>query len=113
MENSPHPLSSLSIEETNIARDVILSYHPDTAIGFRMISLQEPPKAELIHFLELEHSENLSSNTPRPRRLAKVDYDVIDKSKIPKYMESIVDIEKKETVRSELISDDVHACLTV
>lgn len=113
MENPPHPLASLSIDETNTARDVVLSCHPDTVIGFRMISLQEPAKAELIHFLELEHSGNLSPNTPRPRRLAKINYDVIDESKAPKYMESIVDIETKERVSAELISSDVHACLTV
>jgi primary-amine oxidase len=113
MENPPHPLASLTIDETNIARDVVLSCHPDTAIGFRTISLQEPAKAELIHFLELEHTENLSSNTPRPRRLAKVNYDVIDSSKTPKYMESIVDVETKEKVSAELINNDVHACLTV
>src|SRR5579871_6120708 len=113
MENPPHPLASLSIDETNAARDVILSCHPDTAIGFRMISLQEPVKAELIPFLEIEHSGNLNSNTPRPRRLAKVYYDVIDGSKAPKYMESIVDVQTKEKISTELISSDVHACLTV
>jgi len=113
MEYPCHPLTTLTIEETNIARDVVLSCHPDTAIGFRMISLQEPAKSELIPFLELEHDGNLSINTPRPRRLAKINYDVIDKSKASKYMEAIVDVETKERVSCELISVDVHACLTV
>ena len=113
MENPPHPLASLSIEETNAARDVVVSCHPDTVIGFRTISLQEPAKTEMIDFLELEHSANPTSNPPRPRRLAKASYDVIDKSKVSKYMESIVDVESKERVSTELISDDVHACLTV
>jgi primary-amine oxidase len=113
MDSPRHPLSSLSIDETNIARDVVISCHPDTAIGFRMISLQEPAKAELIHFLELEHSGYLSPKTRRPRRLARVHYDVVDKSKVPKYMESIVDVEAKERVSYEVISSDVHACLTV
>ena len=113
MENPCHPLTSLSIEETNTARDVVLSYHPDAVVGFRMISLQEPAKAELIPFLELEHDGNLNNHASRPRRLAKVNYDVIDWSKAPKYMEAIVDVETKERISCELISDDVHACLTV
>ena len=113
MGNLRHPLASLSTEETNTARDVVLSCHPDTVIDFRTISLQEPTKAELVQFLQLEHSESLTTNTPRPRRLARVQYDVIDKSKIPKYTESVVDVERKERVSHEIISADMHACLTV
>lgn len=113
MATAAHPLAPLSITETNIARDVVRSCHPDTVIDFRTISLQEPPKAELVKFLDVEHARRLTSSTPRPARQARVHYDVIDKSKAPKYMESIVDVTKRQRTSYELISTDVHACLTV
>lgn len=109
----PHPLAPLSISETDIARDVVRSCHPDTVIDFRTISLQEPPKAELVKFLDVEHAGRLTSTTPRPARQARVHYDVIDKSKAPKYMESIVDVTKRQRTSYELVGTDVHACLTV
>jgi len=113
MVSAPHPLAPLTIDETNIARDVVRACHPDTVIDFRSISLQEPVKADLVRFLDDEHSGRISSTTHRPARQAKVDYDVIDKDKAPKYMESVVDILKKKRTSYELISTDVHACLTV
>jgi len=113
MVAAPHPLAPLSIEETNIARDVVRACHPNTVIDFRSISLQEPVKADLVKFLNVEHSDRLSWSTPRPARQAKVHYDVIDKDKVPKYMESVVDVAKRKRTSYELVSTDVHACLTV
>lgn len=113
MATLPHPLRQLSIEETNIARDVVLSLHEGVVIEFREIFLQEPPKAELIKFLELEHSGQVSGQTARPARLAKVQYDVIGGSKLPVFHESIVDIPRKERVAHEIVKSDYHAALTV
>lgn len=109
----PHPLASLSVEETNLARDIILASHPKTVVDFRIITLQEPSKADLVSFLQLEHSGKLQPNSPRPPRLAKVHYDVIDDSKIPIYCESIVDVEKRKRISHEVIRSDAHASLTM
>lgn len=109
-----HPLSALTIDETNIARDVILKSHPGASIYFRIIILLEPPKAELNKFLEVEHSGHLSDSTPRPARVAEVKYDAIEGgSKVPVYMESWVDIGRQERVKNDVISTEFHASLTL
>lgn len=48
----PHPLKGLSVDEINRARQVIIDAHPNEVIDFREIFLQEPPKSQLIKFLE-------------------------------------------------------------
>ena len=114
MAGAPHPLLTLSIDETNTARDVILKAHPGASIYFRIISLLEPPKAELLNFLDAEHSGRVSSSTPRPARLAEVKYDAIEAgSKVPVYQEAWVDIEKLKVVNHDLISTEFHASLTL
>lgn len=110
----PHPLSSLSIDETNAARDVILKAHGEASVYFRIIALLEPPKAELTKFLDAEHSGRLSPSTPRPARVAEVKYDAIEAgSKVPVYQEAWVDIGAKKVVKHELISTEFHASLTL
>ncbi|KAH8755096.1 copper amine oxidase [Diaporthe sp. PMI_573] len=110
----PHPLSALSIEETNLARDIVLGCHAGQMLYFRQILLLEPPKNEVLPFLELEHSGKLSEDTPRPQRLAKVQYDAITKgSKVPQHQESIVDLRQKERVEHHVIAQEYHAALTI
>jgi primary-amine oxidase len=108
-----HPLSGLSIEETNVTRDIVREAHPNVVLNFRQIFLQEPPKADVVEFLELEHSGQLNDNTPRPPRLALALYDVIGGSKEPEYHESIIDLSKKSRVAHEVVSAQHHASLTV
>lgn len=111
---APHPLSALTIEETNVAREVIINSHVGASIYFRIISLLEPAKAELTKFLEVEHAGDLSDSTPRPARVAEVKYDAIEEgSKVPVYMESWVDIGKKERIKNDVISTEYHASLTL
>lgn len=110
----PHPLMTLSIDETNEARQIVLDAHPGASVYFRTIAFLEPPKAELTAFLDAEHAGQLSSSTPRPARLAELKYDAIEQgSKVPVYQEAWVDISKKEVVRHELISTEFHASLTL
>lgn len=111
---APHPFSALTIEETGVARDVILKAHPGASIYFRIVSLLEPPKTELAQFLEAEHTGKLTSNTPRPSRQAEVKYDAIEAgSKVPVYQEAWVNIDTKERVKHDLISTEFHAALTL
>jgi primary-amine oxidase len=109
----PHPLSQLSHAETNLARDILLECHPSVVIDFRETFLQEPPKAEVVKFLDHEHSDSLKLDTPRPARLAKIQYDVIGGSKIPEFHESIIDLDKRARVGHEVISIEHHASLTL
>ncbi|KAI1848680.1 hypothetical protein JX266_005539 [Neoarthrinium moseri] len=109
----PHPLQQLSIDETNVARDVTLSLHEGVVIEFREIFLQEPPKKDLVKFLDQEHSGQVSDGTPRPARLAKVQYDVIGGSKVPEFHESVINITQRNRVAHEVVSSDYHAALTM
>jgi primary-amine oxidase len=109
----PHPLAQLTIEEAHRARDVVLHLHDKAIIDFRTISLEEPAKAELSKFLEAEHSGTLTSSTPLPKRVARVNYDIIGNNKIPQYHESLIDIEESAEISRELISTAHHASLTL
>jgi Cu2+-containing amine oxidase len=113
LNEMPHPLDNLSVDETNAARDVVLATHPDGVIFFREIFLQEPAKEELTRFLALEHAGSLSSTTPRPARLAKCQYDVVGRDKVPEFHESIVDVVKKHSVHHVVVGKHQHASLTL
>lgn len=108
---NPHPLSCLSPDEFNIARDVVVASHPDTIIYFREIYLSEPPKAQLREFLALEHAGRLSPTTLRPSRLAQCQYDVVCREKTSEYHESIVDIRLRRRVKHQIVDKKFHAAL--
>jgi primary-amine oxidase len=108
-----HPLAPMTIEEANIARQVVLSNLPDCVVEFRASALQEPAKADLVKFLDLEHAGKLNAESARPPRLVRVHYDAIDGSKVPKSMESVVDVEQKKRIEHEVVDTECHPCLTV
>lgn len=112
-KDMPHPLEPLSIEECHRARDIILGAHGQSILDFRSVSLEEPLKADLQPFLELEHNGDLESGTPRPPRLARVNYDVICKDRMAKYHETLVDVKNGTLVSSEVIERPAHAALTL
>ncbi|KAK6612681.1 copper amine oxidase [Botrytis cinerea] len=101
----PHPLTQLSLPESNIARDTILAAHKPALVSFRTIALEEPLKAELQKFLALEHAGALDASTAYPR-------DSQD-SKIPKYHESLVDVEESVEVNRDVVDEMQHAALTL
>lgn len=104
----PHPLDPLSIDESNIIRKAVLdAQNFNAVIKFRTIALEEPPKDELIRFLDLEHSNLLTSSSPRPARIAKVQFDVIRSSSDYDYVESWIDIAKGAEVKHRLV-DKLH-----
>lgn len=110
---APHPLDNLSVEEVNAARQVILDDYSGAVVYFREIYSQEPAKAELQLFLREEHSGRLNSNTKRPARLAKCQFDVIGASKIPEFQECTVDLEQKVITQREVVDVQHHASLTM
>jgi Cu2+-containing amine oxidase len=110
---SPHPLSALSSRETNLARDIVKSVHPGSLLYFRQSYLFEPPKAEVLKFLELEHSGALHTTSPRPDRCAQVFYDIIGGDQKTQYYESVVDLTKRSIVEQEVVTPEHQASLTM
>jgi primary-amine oxidase len=110
-----HPFKNLDVEETRIARDVVLSLHPDVVVDFREIYLQEPEKEIMKKYLDSEHaaSPERSSDAKLPPRLAKCQYDVIGTDRIPEYHESVIDIEVQKRVRHQIVGKEKHASLTL
>lgn len=113
---APHPFKTLSLEETRITRDVVLSHYPKAVvIDFREIFLQEPSKALMKAYLELEHAgqPGQSPQSKRPPRLAKCQYDVVGADKIPEYHEAVVNVETRKRIKHEVVGKEFHAALTV
>lgn len=100
---TPHPFDQLRPNEVDVAREVILRNRPGAVIQLRTIGLQEPAKSELKPFLAVEHSGNLTPTTPRPPRLAEVQYDIIRNDKSHDYTESTVDVNSRKELRSRTL----------
>jgi primary-amine oxidase len=109
----PHPLQMLTVEETEVARNLVLASHPDHIIEFRQVDLKEPCKKDLLPFLQLEHDGQLSETTSRPPRLAKCHFDVIAADRTIQYHEAIVDLEKKELVEDIQVGKEFSPSLTL
>jgi primary-amine oxidase len=104
----PHPLDPLTTAEFEKARQCIISARgEDVIIKFRAIYLEEPPKHELVPFLEAEHSTGIDSHTPRPARLAMVLYDVVKSDKSHEYTHSVVDLSSGKETEHRVI-DKMH-----
>jgi hypothetical protein len=106
---TPHPLDQLSSHEIDIAREAIFKARGKCLILFRDIFAQEPAKAELVPFLEAEHSGALTPSTPCPPRQARVQYDVVHDDKSHDYMESVIDIISGREVLHRVV-DKKHQC---
>jgi primary-amine oxidase len=109
----PHPLSALSLRETNLARDIVKEAHPGAFLYFRQSYLFEPPKEEVLKFLELEHSAALHTASPRPDRCAQVFYDIIGGDTKAQYYESVVDLTKRTIVEQQIVSPEHQSSLTM
>lgn len=71
-QTATHPLAPLSGDEIKAASAIIQSSWPNgTNLHFKAVTLEEPPKAEVIPYLDAEHS-----GAPRPsiRRKAFINY---------------------------------------
>jgi len=110
---APHPLDPLTVTEVNLAREAILKARGTTlAIYFRSIFLEEPLKKDLAHILDLVHSGQVSAQTPRPTRLAKVQYDIVRVNKSHEYTESWIDVASGREAQKRIVDKARHASLT-
>jgi primary-amine oxidase len=111
---APHPLVQLSRSESDKARKLIISARgQDVLIQFRTIFLEEPAKQDLVPFLDAEYAGNLTAETPRPARLAKIQYDVVKSDKSSQYIESTVDLSTGEEVVHRVVQKPHHANITL
>ncbi|KAI9698361.1 MAG: hypothetical protein M1836_003941 [Candelina mexicana] len=107
-----HPLEQLSADEVTLASEIVLKERR-TPILFRNIYNIEPPKSQLIEFLEAEHSELLSTDTLRPARQACVQYDVINVDGSQYYMESTVDLATGKEINNRRLTKGQQQSFTV
>lgn len=109
---APHPLKQLSVQESKQAKEILVAQHSkNEVVILREIFLQEPAKAELQKYLELEHSGRLTGSSARPARLALCQYDVVGSDRVPYFHEAVVDVDKKAVVQHEVVGKDQHAPL--
>lgn len=73
----------------------------------------EPPKAEMLKFLELEHSGRVTSSSPRPARQAQVCYDVRRAKAAPEYTEAVVDLSSGSLVSTTVVPLPSQPALTL
>lgn len=67
-----HPLAPLSASELQSASSTVKASWPaHTDIHFKVVTLQEPPKAEVLKYLEAEHS---GGSLPTINRKAFINY---------------------------------------
>ena len=111
--SQPHPLARLTGQEIDTARHVVVKALVSHLLLFRDIFAQEPTKAELVPFLKAEHSGELTEQTPRPPRLARVQYDTISKEGSRAYTESVVNVNTGEEVLRRIVANDFEPPLTM
>jgi primary-amine oxidase len=109
----PHPLDQLTAEEISRAREVILRARGRSIIQFRSIFTEEPLKADLVLFLQAEHSGQLTSRTKRLARFARVHYDVVHNDKTHDYTESVVDVDAAREVLHRVVDKKHQPALTL
>jgi primary-amine oxidase len=108
-----HPLAQLRSPEIDVARQVVTKARSGCLLLFRDIFTEEPKKAELVPFLSAEHSGQLSDETPRPPRLARVQYDTIGEDGSHAYTESVINIHTREEVVHWIVDKDCQPPLTL
>ncbi|KAL5586781.1 hypothetical protein FOBRF1_016651 [Fusarium oxysporum] len=110
--SQPHPLIPLSVDETNLARDVVRAAYPQNVLKFRVIYLEEPMKEVLAPYLDLEHAGKVTSSTLRPAREARVHFDTAHGGKPPQSHEAIIDLNTRKIKQVESIRADAQAAFT-
>jgi primary-amine oxidase len=68
-------------------------------LNFRVITLQEPPKQQMVAFLEKEHLRE--TQTPRPPRVARVQVTVPSASGSYELVELLVDLDSAKLIKQE------------
>ncbi|EOD50606.1 putative copper amine oxidase protein [Neofusicoccum parvum UCRNP2] len=103
-QTATHPLAPLSGDEIKAASAIIQSAWPQgTNLHFKAVTLEEPPKAEVVPYLDAEHS---GAPLPTLRRRAFINYYIRQTNK---YHEAIVDLTAGAVERNVRLGPNVHA----
>ncbi|KAE8382291.1 copper amine oxidase [Aspergillus bertholletiae] len=93
-----HPFDPLTPREISQAASITRSSLPGESPIFRVITLREPPKEDMILFLDQEHSAQ--SLDARPSRVARVQVVIHGESK-NKLLELLVDLDHVAVIKQE------------
>lgn len=99
-----HPLAPLSAEEITSAASIIKASWPGkTDLHFKSITLEEPPKVEVLKYLDAEHN-----NKPLPsiNRQAFLNYYIRNTNK---FHEAVIDLTTGKVVYNTLLGPFLHA----
>ena len=111
-KTSRHPLAQLTAQEFAKARDIVVQAHKGSEpLYFRATQLEEPPREDLIPFLEAEHDGSLSEITPRPPRCARVEYDLL-KDKKHDHAHAVVDLDAEKVVSTSTKEGEAYPFFT-
>ncbi|KAF2624470.1 hypothetical protein BU25DRAFT_347716 [Macroventuria anomochaeta] len=96
--SSDHPLDPLTPEEISRATERVRPLFDDWELNFRVITLREPPKAELVKYLEAEHGGDVP---PAFDRCARVEILVKDSVETIDLLELIVDLNNNSIIKQQ------------
>lgn len=99
-----HPLAPLTATEITSAAAIIKASWPaHTDLHYKVVTLEEPPKTEVVQYLDAEHS-----GSPRPSisRKAFLNYYIRNTNK---YHEAVVDLTSGRVLHNVLLGPFVHA----
>ncbi|GJP91726.1 hypothetical protein AnigIFM59636_005717 [Aspergillus niger] len=95
----PHPFDPLTPREIAKAAAIVRHAFPGQSPNFRVITLKEPPKADMVPFLEQVH--NGESAPKRPARVARVQVVLPGDSSANPFIELLVDLEDSTILKKE------------
>ncbi|KAF2711489.1 hypothetical protein K504DRAFT_427950 [Pleomassaria siparia CBS 279.74] len=99
-----HPLAPLSASEIAAAAQIIKASWPArTNLQFKVVTLEEPPKNEVLRYLDAEHSKQ---PLPSISRRAFLNYYIRNTNK---FHEAIVDLSTGRVLHNVLLGAFVHA----
>ncbi|RYN19605.1 Copper amine oxidase 1 [Alternaria arborescens] len=99
MASTPHPLDPLTPEEITKVGNAAQSSFEGQALNFRVITLREPPKDELVTYLEAEHRRDQA--LPKISRCARVEILVRSKNGANDLFELIVAIDSNNVIAKQ------------
>ncbi|KAJ5997985.1 hypothetical protein N7522_009645 [Penicillium canescens] len=94
-----HPFDPLSPREIAKAAEIVRGAFDGHHLNFRVITLQEPPKQQMVAFLEKERLRE--AQTSRPPRAARVQVTVPSTSRSYELVELLVDLDSTKLIKQE------------
>lgn len=91
-----HPLDSLKPEEIRTAVAILKKKYGAINLRFKTASIREPPKSELVPYLDAERAGK--TTPPRPARIVSISYHTQD---IQAFTEAHIDVGQKKIVSIE------------